>query len=331
MSDLVEIVNNAIIQYKKSDDYARRCLLKLDDSVNIELLNKDSLELGIISVEYTDNTNNIIIHITTDFLRDEANNNYKFETLCQYRYTFSIDEVGRYWGLDRINSGKIIVNNLFYSLSKNVILNCKLLGVEFHENILEGTLDEIIGTEIIDLDKYISLIDKNKIYLQNCNIYFANYCSISCDILSKLYMLEQSNIFIFTDKLNLCIMADEETEEDDGDIILAYKRSINKVCDYMLKSGSSFSIDYINFHSFEMVEYDAVIIGLQILYNFIKETKFPLHNKIDVYASLQFDDMDDEDEVCAYYNDIRKELDLYKDIFATNYFDNKISKWWKKL
>lgn len=77
--EVIQLIDSVIAEYKESDEYAKRCLLHLNDIMYIT--SDECLKRGILSVTYIDNTTNIEVHITTDFIRNVVGFTYDFSIL----------------------------------------------------------------------------------------------------------------------------------------------------------------------------------------------------------------------------------------------------------
>lgn len=319
--EVIQLIDSVIVKYKESDEYVRRCLLHLSDSISIT--SDECLKQGILSVTYTDNPTNIEVHITTDFIRNiKSRNTYDFQGLHSmfriYDYVFIIDKLGEYWEEDKNEEGKVIIYNLLYVLSEsdNIRLNCNLEDCIIYETIFEPideyNEDRVLNVGMRDFDNLS--IKENISFFSNSHIYVNGYNRIMCSFFPILLECEKNNIIFHFENLVLYI-EDEVTDIKESTILDNLKT-------YLQESVNSLCINYISIEcdGIEKENYQYIKQLLKSLYNILT-----ISNKPEVYVTMFFDYEDDDyKDMVKFYKKVRVIAQKYIDVFNFDVLDNYI-------
>lgn len=326
IEEVVSLVETTINKYKQSNEYARRCLLRIDDRVNIQ--EDECLKQGILSVSYLNDATDIEIHITTDFLRNVIGSTYDFSILFnlfyEYEYLFVIDELGDYWEKDRNKDGKVIIHNLLSALSYyyQIKLNCKLDNCLLYETVFEFPIsDEVLNqNNIRDLDIFFNILKKNIFFISNCDIYLSGYNRFTCAFFPLFLECEKNNIKFHIEKSIFFIHNKME-----------YLKILNLLENYLNESTNPLAIDYINIQCGNIDNKSANYIKnvLDLLYSILNMNSDSLSLKLDTYIRMSFDYIGiSYMEVGQFYKRIRRLGVKYEDVLKFDTLDDFIDRFW---
>lgn len=326
--EVIQLIDSVIAEYKESDEYAKRCLLHLNDIMYIT--SDECLKQGILSVSYLNDATDIEIHITTDFLRNVIGSTYDFSILFDlfygYEYIFVIDELGENWEKDRNIDGKIIINNLLSALSYfyQIKLNCKLDNCLLYETVFDSpefTSDEVLNqNDIRDLDTYFNILKENIPFITNCDIYLNGYNRFMCTFFPLFLQCEKNNIKFHFEKSILFI-------RNEGD----YLELLSLLGSYLIISANPLSMDYINVQCSNIdnksVNYLKKVFNL--LYKILKMNNRILSSKPDTYITMSFDYVGSSHiDVGQFYKRTMKWSGKYEDVLKFDTLDNFINSIW---
>lgn len=324
--EVIQLIDSVIAEYKESDEYAKRCLLHLNDIMYIT--SNECLKQGILSVSYLNDATDIEIHITTDFLRNVIGSTYDFSILFDlfygYEYIFVIDELGENWEKDRNIDGKTIINNLFSSLSYycQIKLNCKLDNCLLYETVFESPIgDEVLNkNDIRDLDTFFNILKENISFITNCDIYLNGYNRFTYKYLPLFLECEKNNIKFNIEKSIFFI----HTERN-------YLEIVSTLESYLNESTNPLSIDYINIQCSNIDNKSANYIKnvLKSLYNILNMNDSSTFSKLDIYITMSFEYIGSSYiKVGQFYKRIREWSRKYEDVLKFDTLDNFINIFW---
>lgn len=318
---LETIINLAISEYKTSDEYAKRCLLNIKDSILIDL-GEEYIKFGLLSIEYQENQEcmgdyDIVLHISTDFVKD-SNGEYDFGILAHIFYKFSIDTFGISWGFSNCSNGKIKnLFNLLLDYSHRVDLNIELKGCILYESGFHSTYNNELKQSIVAYgDKKLVYFQNSLKYLSGSIINFIGFNQFDCLNLLDFITLQKHNININIE--NFILVLGEEISLDGFDSEL----SIFKY--YLENSCFSIPIYLFDFVYFDIEDdYQEVLSLLKEIYLLIVKKQWNLTSKMNVTFSFLFDSIVASNR--KYYIRLRDEIRVYEDTFNFDYYDRYIN------
>lgn len=311
-SYLKGIVNSVISIYQNSEEYVKRCLLDIDKSICIDLEGK-YINQGLLSIEYKelqkyDSDYEVILHISTDFVRD-IYGNYDFSSLIYIPYKFSIDEFGKFWDLEKYKIKNLLSSLL--SCFNRISLNINLSNCILYEYGVDKIYNDVLKQHISNyINKMLKRIKSYLPSLKDSTIYFVGFNNFDCLNLLDIIDLEKNGIHISIENFILELGNEINLEEFASEI---------SILNYYLDNTSSVSIYLFDFIFLDIrYEQNNIFKLLGEICELIRNQK--LNINMTSYVTFSFL-LGTVEFPVGYYNKFREELKVYEDVLNFDYFD----------